>query len=381
MALNSKNILIAFVSLLTLIIFGLKFLDSVPQSLDQIYKTDYPNYYFAGKRLLSGERIYSPINQEVEREFGWKEYIAYTADTPLTVIIMSPLSLLQAKQGAGLLNITSILVLCLSIYLVSRTSGYSLLVSILFISLSLSSIPFLFLLYKCHMESLILLLGVAGFLSLKKSSPKLAGFFWGFAAAIKVFPMLWLLPYLFDKNRKSVFYTGVGSAVVLTGISFLVVGYENFHDFIFLVLPMSERWLGSVGNYSIISFLTALGAKVPLIIAGPIFGMILTLLLVEARKNTLNDEKNFTLTTASALLISPLSWLNYFILIFPSLIFLSRRYSYFRVTYYLPLLVLFSIFWGWPDFISTPWLWLTIVLSFMPMFALVSILFHFQKKL
>jgi hypothetical protein len=379
---RTGNILISAVTLLALVILFVKFESFVTVSYREIHTTDYPNYYFAGKRWLNSELIYNSIKDDVKKELGWGNYIAYPADPPLAVILLSPLSKLGIVDGAFLLNIISILLLIFSIFFLSKNLGYSVWHSVMFTSLALSSMPFLFLLKKFHMEAIILALGVAGFLKLKKRSYKSSGLIWGVAAALKIFPVLWIIPYFFNKPKKQVFIYGMGSFIFFSLLSFLLVGNENTISFFLEVIPKSKDWYGRLGNYSIVSFLTALmgfqAAKLPAIIA---CFLILVLFLNKIKLGSLSDERCFALSTSAALLLSPLSWLNYFILTFPVLIFLFAKQDFSKLKSSILFILVSLIFWSWPDFIAAPWIWLSLCLSFLPMFALFGTFTFLEKKL
>ena len=359
------KLLLILATVFCLTLFSFKYLKYVHPEVTAVSTTDFPNYFFAGKRLLTGDLIYRPFNDELESLTGATGYRAYTADTPLTILLLSPLSELDIAYAAHTLNIISVLLLSLSIFVVSMHCGFSFLACFFFTALSLSSHAFLFLLKRCHMESVLLFLAIYGFIRLSKGTPGICGFLWGLAASLKLFPLMWLLPYFRTKSKRALFFSGILSFLFFSSISFFVVGGENFRVFVFEVIPKSAQWYGTAGNYSIISFFTALlgydTAVMPSI-------FVCLLLLVYFLKliftHDISDKRAYAVSTSAALLLSPLSWLNYLILIFPALIFIAETYRKESLKNLWPFILLIIIFWNWPDYIDSHWRSLTVFLYF-----------------
>lgn len=342
--------------------------------------TDFPNYYMAGKRLWAGQAIYTPIRAELIEHYGFSDYKAYTADTPLAVLVLSPLSFFTMPAGAEILNIISIFLFVFSCLLLNSHFSLSRPVSFLLTSVCLSSLPFLFLLKRAHMESILLLTIGLGLIFCMQGKSKRAGILWGISAALKLFPLLLLLPYLFRREKRDLAIVGFLSFFVLTALSVVIVGLNDSRYFLLEVIPQSKVWYGAVANYSLISFFTALsGTETVLLYSAVPVSIILFHCFYVIFKERPGDSRTFILTLSAALLVSPLSWLNYLILLVPCFSMLCKLVQRGKLQR-AALAPLFLIFWRWPDYVQTPWHSLTVILSFAPMFGLLSLQFLYQRK-
>lgn len=367
--------------LLTLFIFKYSLLP--PSESTPINTTDYPNYYFAGLRWLEGTPIYRPFDDDLQAITGTGGYKAYTADTPAAVILLSPLSFLSLEAGMVLLNHLSIILCIVAMFLLARSKDYSIRGSILVCAFALSSFPFFFLLKRAHMEAVILLAGVLGIVAANSKRLRSAGCIFGAAAALKLFPFIWLIPYLIKwrKETRAIFLAGAIAFAVLTALSFILVGWENVMVFIFQVIPRSKEWYGVAGNYSLISYFTALFGFESAIIPSLISALLVLILFVKSiALDALSHERAYSASTAAALLITPLSWVNYFVLTFPIIIFLFRSMNFSLFADRVIFAGLFIAWWNWPEYIETPWPALSLQLSFFPMFALGAFLILLSSR-
>ena len=87
----------------------------------------------------------------------------------------------------------------------------------------LTSWPLLFLLERANVESLLILLTLAGTVAFWRKWPGLAAFLWGLAAALKIYPVVLLLLFLY-RRRLRAFLIGAISASATLLASFWFVG-------------------------------------------------------------------------------------------------------------------------------------------------------------
>ena len=145
---------------------------------------------------------------------------------------------------------------------------------------------------------------------------------------------------------------------------------SNTQQFINDIIPLSARWYGVVGNYSVLSLCVALwGLGLGKIIGWVLSGAILVIFFFIVGKKKLSIDVAFSISTCIALLVSPLSWLNYLILIFPVLLMTSRQIDWNSRPRRLAFLGLIIIFWNWPSYVELISPSATIVASSMPMGA------------
>jgi hypothetical protein len=367
---DTRNTLLWIIALFALAVAVFTFtsfcLIHLPQCFDGRSPDDFPNYYLGGWRLWNNQPVYSDLSHDVQRFFGFA-YKAYPADPPFTVFVFSLYSFLPYPLAWGLNISISILLLLIMVWLACRYCRYSIPVFILFFSLALISNPFLFLIKRNHYEVALGLLGLLGWQAFKEKKSWSGSFFWGLAAALKLFPALWFfaLPRIvgWPAFWKSVLFLSFFSAV-----GFVAVGTENSLDYFLYIIPKSKIWYGTAGNYSLISFFYALGALG--IGWGVNFFILLSGIFLSFIKKTSFTFQWISLTLLS-LLLSPLSWLNYLTIIIPILIILAAypkpRFHQILLAA-LIILLLFS-----PDHIRTGRVWSTVVLSSLPMFGLIGL--------
>ena len=225
-----------------------------------------------------------------------------------------------------------------------------------------------FLLIRNHIETLVLLLGFLGWRALRRSGSNRAGVWWGLATGLKLFPGMWLVGLARRRTRAGLL-AGVGTLGVVGLLSGVALGWSNVTDFATQVIGSSTQWYGVLGNYSLLSLGTALSS----VTLGWVFMGIGVVLLVPLYvKFALGPDQVWVAGTAVALLLSPLSWLNYLVLAIPALIILGSRLDMGERTDRWMLLGLVASlgFWG-P--VVLPIELPSVLLSFVPTYGLVAL--------
>lgn len=351
-----------------LVVFGVFFAGEASKSLGSAALPDFPNYYLGGERLFDGRPVYGPLEAEVEERFGVAGYDAYPADPPPTVLLVAPLSLLAYDTAWLVLAGVSIVVLLTVTYMTSREVGFSPEVGVLLASIALLTTSSRFLLIRNHVEGLVLLLGFFGWKALRRNRSGATGVWWGLATGLKLFPGMWLVG-LARKRTQSGVLAGAGTLMVVGLLSGVVLGWSNVADFITQVVGSSTRWYGALGNYSLLSLGTALSSVT--------LGWVLTavgaaVVVPLYLRYAIGPDQVWVAGTAAALLLSPLSWLNYLVLAIPALIIVGSRLDLrARTDRWLLLGLVASLgFWGPVVFNSElP----SLLVSFVPTYGLVAL--------
>ncbi|MGM0440870.1 MAG: glycosyltransferase family 87 protein [Elusimicrobiota bacterium] len=332
------GIVIALISLITFFGYSVR---EFPKTLNGTDPEDYPNYYFPAQRLFSGEAMYEDLKKDVYEELGW-EYDLYPSIPPTGIIFVSPLSLFPYKVSWIMFAVFSVLLLLGLLTFTAREMGYSKKLSVIISIIFLGSAPFLFLLKRNHMEMWIVLFGVLGWYKLRNKKNFTGNFLWGIAGSLKLFPFLWFA--VTGHRDKKNFLKAAIATVGLLLISFYIIGFREVLYYITDIIPRSQLWYGKIGNYSIISLSYALniskwGWTLAVILGGIVF---------YPRLWTGPVDDLFNKSVSLSLLLSPLSWINYQVLLFPCLIILSRyipfEKKYPRWSFFLICIVI----WGWP---------------------------------
>lgn len=342
----------------------------LPDRLNGTKQTDFPNYYFSGKRFWEGREIYIPLTPEVKNTIGIF-HDAPIADTPFLVLVTSFLSFFPYHAASIFLLVLSTALFFITIKIFCETQHFTLQMKLLTMTIGLSSSSFIFLLLKNHIEVIVFFLSVLGFISFQRGKPCYTATLWGIASAIKLFPLLWLVCCVRSLGLKSSFF-GVIIFILLSIIGFYFVGSQDSYRFLTEVVPGSRNYIGTVGNYSLVSFGAAL-YDIKL-------GWVLTIIggvLISIRALTVNMSfgNAWIAAVCGSLILSPLSWLNYLILIIPALPYLFAfgvsTHAKLRLWVFLSSIVL----WNFPEMLNTGEYYSTVLISFMPLYSLIFLFF------
>ena len=350
------------------ILYGLFFADQASRSTEESVRPDFPNYYLGGERLFDGRPVYGDLQDEVTARFGVDEYEAYPADPPPTMVLVAPLSLLPYDTAWLLVAAASTLILVVVVYFTAREVQFEPRWSVALAAVALLTTSFRFLITRNHIESLVLLFGFLGWRALRRRGAEGAGVWWGLATGLKLLPGMWLLGLLPRRTRVG-FVTGFGTVVVLAMVSLGVMGWENVSFFATDVVGASTRWYGALGNYSLLSLGTALASTT---LGWVLTGVAVLVLIPAYLRYAARPDQLFVAGTAAALLISPLSWLNYLVLAIPALVIVGARLDVRNTAdrWWLFGLVASLGFWGPVVFGAK---FPTILVSFIPTYGLIGL--------
>ncbi len=332
------GLMIALISLTLFIGFTAK---EVPSAFDGSDPEDFPNYYFSGRRFLQGNNVYVGIKEDVYETFGW-DYAAYPADPPAGIIFFSPFSLLPYKVSWAVFSLSSVLISLGIIFFTAKKVGYSTGFSSIISVIFLGSAPFLFLLKRNHMEMWLVFFAVLGWNNMKKGKEFLGGFLWGIAGVLKLFPLLWL--FVTIHRNKKVFYKASALTGLLILFSFFIVGFENSVYFIVEIIPRSNQWYGVIGNYSIISLSHALNLSR----LGWVLAVVLGCVVFYPKLWTGPVDDIFIKGVSLSLILPPLYWVNYQVLLFPCIVILSTHVPLEKKAPRWLFLITSLLIWGWP---------------------------------
>jgi hypothetical protein len=168
----------------------------------------------------------------------------------------------------------------------------------------------------------------------RSRKPILSGSLVGIAAAIKLFPGFIIL-YLLTTRRFTAAAAAIIAAVSMTILSLVVLGTQAFRDYVGDVMPMVSTFTNIWANASVIGFWTkwfSAGVTNTVLSAGPphippvsvLPGLAATGIAVSAmaicivwayKVYRLPPDQGFGITLVAMLLLSPVSWDHYFLLL------------------------------------------------------------------
>jgi hypothetical protein len=303
---------------------------------------DFFQEYASARNWLENLPIYSPHEVTIPRYLGKamdhdRSPVIVNAHPPTAVLLALPFASLDFQRAFLAWNIGSLLAFAASLWIVKRQLN---------IPLTRWSVgPLVTLLLLCYplwdqcrlgqLTLILVLLLTAAWASERSGRPYLAGVLIGATAAIKLFPGF-LLIYYAMRGRWRVVGAGLSSLVVLTGCSILILGIGTYESYISQVLPEIGWFRVGWNNASIWGFWSRLFDPVPdharlRSRAEPIYyspGLAFSLslisvvaalgLLVRSIRLDVKREKEdltFSLAIVAMLLVSPVAWEHYFLLL------------------------------------------------------------------
>lgn len=204
--------------------------------------TDFPNYYVAARLAREG------VDASRAYEWAWIErtkdhwsidqrVIGLVPITPFSTLVVLPLAELDPLRAKQIWIAINLLLMVAIIFLLASVSRLSILQAGLLIGLS----------YPLEKNLLfgqyyILLLAIlaAGCWAAQRSRNRLAGALVGFAAALKIFPILLLFYFLRKKDWKAIVWCFLTVAACV-GISVAVFGVGLHRTYLQQVLPWTLR--------------------------------------------------------------------------------------------------------------------------------------------
>lgn len=290
---------------------------------------DFANYYF-GAQFLAYENfnnsIYFPYEfNKAIADLGFQNiFVSYAPNPPFLAVPFLPFTLISIVKAKIIFNVISSLLLVFGCYRLfdfyKINYKYLILIPVLFFVPIKNNLLFgqvYFLLFFLLSESLI---------AYEKQQFKKMALFLSFAIFLKVFPILFILIFVFKKQTKPLLYTII-SCILLFGISLLFTGIDIWFFFLKTVLPKAsngEIATSVVDNYqSVFMFLK----KILLLDATENYAVIFTSLILAfkflliligfyvTKKNT-NNLYVFSYWVLAFYLISPYGSTYGFILLF-----------------------------------------------------------------
>jgi alpha-1,2-mannosyltransferase len=176
-----------------------------------------------------------------------------------------------------------------------------------------------------NMNSLLLGLTGAAALSLATGHERLSGGLLGLATALKAFPAL-LIAYLAVRGKRRTAMAAIMVALLLTMTPALSYGIEGALSTTsqWWTLASDEHWPTRVQNQSLVAmFLRIAPDAARWLSAAGAAALIAVLALVAMRRRTAGPSdigRELALVLAAAVLISPIAWDHYWVLMFPAIL-------------------------------------------------------------
>jgi hypothetical protein len=324
---------------------------------------DFFQEWSSARNFLDGRPVYGPTEEAVERYLGFRLRagerltIGVNAHPPTSVLVIVPLALLDYPNAVLAWNLLSLLALGASLWLVGRRLGLSLSLRSLLpaVVLLLLCGAFRHQMYQGQLNLLLLLLLTGVWAAERGGRDAAAGALLGLATAVKLFPGLLFLYFVLGRRWKVV-GSGVTSLLAVTGLTAALLGPGAYRDYVRDVLPRVDQFRAGWDNASLTGFWAKLfdpppvptpaapsqaessSAEAPVLVdVMPIFpveplrrdpllaragaatccGAVLALLAWVAWRSRSRSQRDraFGLSLVAMLLVSPICWEHYFLLL------------------------------------------------------------------
>jgi hypothetical protein len=237
------------------------------------------------------------------------------------------------KTSVGL-SLLSIVCVCVTLLLLYRGLRLNLPVSqrVLFCSVALGWYPMFLGLRSGQLGALLSCLIVAGWYSIRRGRPLLAGVAIGVAASLKLFPAL-LLVYFLLRHRRA-FWVGLATIIIANTATMAVFGLHAYLDYMNTARVVVETWGRDHDNWSLLAALhhfadalgiPALSARGVFPAAALLFVAGLCLLVLAVHPSSSRTDFEYSLFVVAMTLLSPTCWSHYFVLLLLPLTVLANH--------------------------------------------------------
>jgi len=321
-------------------------------SLRPAGQCDFVQEWASARNLFEGHPIYEDQEVSLARHLGFHRnpddptdrfFLRYNAHPPTSVLLGVPLAWLDYPDATLAWNLISLAALAVSLWLMNRglhvtASPWALLPLVTFLLLCG---PFRQQVIQGQLNLVLLLLLTGTWAADRSGRPLLAGTLLGAATAIKLFPGFLVLYLLLRRDWRAVAAAAV-SFTILTGLTAGVLGTAAYRDYVGNVLPQLAPYESDWLNASFAGFWSRLfnptshqNSVIPLWHSPALAGAgtlvcrlaVVALLVWGLRQMRTPGDRDlgFGLVLVGMLLVSPVCWDHYFLLLFLPVLVLWQR--------------------------------------------------------
>ena len=258
-------------------------------------------------------------------------FLSVQAHPPFSLITAVPMVALFGPHGTALcVDLLSLAGLCLIIILVSKSDAIQLssrLAALAFAAM-LAWEPTLSLLRQGQSGLLIAPLLVLGWFLLRRGRPVLAGIPLGVATCLKLYPGL-LLVYLLFRHRRAL-ASALLTILVLSAAPVPFVGWRIYPEYYSSARIIAKMYGNYPANLSLLGLLTKNGLPVSGAFVGLVGLVVVGAVIWRLQKTTKPQLGNrfdleFSLFLILMLLLSPISWDHYWVLLILPIVVLGEE--------------------------------------------------------
>ena len=328
----------SLIALIVISLFGQTFVDRLKPS--QFEVLDFYQEWSSARSLMTGRSIYAPLSETIgpylglAKEPGTEWHWSVNVHPPTSVLLGIPFQTTDYWNAFLAWNLTSLAALAISLGLIFHE------LKIRFTATCVLPVLAGLLLFEPLWQqtiqgqlNLMLLLMLTGvWVADRRDQPVVAGTLAGLSLATKLFPGFLFLYFLFQRRWKALI-AGTISVVAFTTLTVLLAGTEAYVTYWNDVFPTTGQWWSAWNNASLAGFwfklfsaeqygrhLTPLVESMVIARIGTMvsWGIVLVILLPIVWKAGNQEERDhaFGLSLTAMLLVSPVTWEHYFLLLF-----------------------------------------------------------------
>ena len=328
----------SLIALIVISLFGQTFVDRLKPS--QFEVLDFYQEWSSARSLMTGRSIYAPLSETIgpylglAKEPGTEWHWSVNVHPPTSVLLGIPFQTTDYWNAFLAWNLTSLAALAISLGLIFHE------LKIRFTATCVLPVLAGLLLFEPLWQqtiqgqlNLMLLLMLTGvWVADRRDQPVVAGTLAGLALATKLFPGFLFLYFLFQRRWKALI-AGTISVVAFTTLTVLLAGTEAYVTYWNDVFPTTGQWWSAWNNASLAGFwfklfsaeqygrhLTPLVESMVIARIGTMvsWGIVLLILLPIVWKAGNQEERDHAigLSLTAMLLVSPVTWEHYFLLLF-----------------------------------------------------------------
>jgi len=310
------------------------------------WPTDYPMDYIAGKQLLSGKTVYPSNFMEMYRNLALTRGIAIKTHykftnhhPPFVAMLLLPLSLLSFENAVVLYSLITILCMFFINYLLLKSEDISLLYFPFICLFTFAWLPFHSNLLHGQISILVALFVTIGWFYYKRENEIMSGIFIALATMLKFYPGLLIVFFLINKRYKALL-SSIISSIIIMSLALIVTKHDLFTLY-FNIIPEHVKFFETdLVNFSINSFFSKLflpikpynNTTVLTIVVSPFLKNIFLYLTIASlifyvvlNIKEYNNDLGFSLFVILSLLLSPICFPHYLILLLLPFIILIKE--------------------------------------------------------
>lgn len=319
------------------LLFGPRLLTALhPPKMELI---DFYQEWSSAKNVVEGLPTYAPLEVTVERYLrvrkapGTEWYWDVNVHPPTSVLLALPVQGLTFRNAFFVWNVASLVALAISMALVANELGWKFSNWNYLPILTLGTVcdPLYQQLIQGQLNLFLLVLIVGIWVCDRREWPVAAGSLLAVAAAIKLFPAFLGLYFLLQRKWRAVGASCV-MFIAVTGLTGWITGWDTYRTYLVEILPQATKWKSTWNNASIAGLwhkVLAPGSRSDRYVNPPDYPTLAFLatavccgLLVVALGYAIYDSRSkrtrdaaFGLCITAMLLVSPVTWEHYFLIL------------------------------------------------------------------